>query len=106
MPVSNMWFDSMWVVNDNDTFYSFTATINLDGPAYAAAQVSLTSDFCFDTPGGSQSYVTEYSANGNTVDLSNDTPEFVLVQNATSFTFRLDTLNGRAVALMNVFIFD
>jgi len=95
----------MWVVNDNDTFYSFTATINLDGPAYAAAQVSLTSDICFDTPGGSQSYISEYSANGNTVDVSNDTPEFLLIEDATSFTFRLDTLNGRAVALMNVFIF-
>jgi hypothetical protein len=101
-----MWFDSMWATDPQEIGNSVTATINLDGPAYAAAQVSLTRGAYFDTPGWNQCYITEYSSNGNPVDVSNDAPEFLIIQNATSFTFRADTFQGAVTALMNVFLFD
>jgi hypothetical protein len=106
MAIYDMWLDSMWATDPQEIGNSVTATINLGGPAYAVAQVSLTRAAYFDTPGWDQCYVTEYSSNGNPVDLSNNPPEYLIIEDATSFTFRADTLQGAVTALMNVFLFD
>ena len=106
MAIYEMWLDSMWAYDGSGDGYSETATINLGGPAYAVAQISLTRAAYFDTPGWDQCYITEYSSNGNPVDLSNNPPEYLIIENATSFTFQADAFQGAVTALMNVFLFD
>ena len=106
MAIYDMWLDSMWATDPQEIGNSITATINLGSPAYAVAQVYLNRAAYFDTPGWDQCYIREYSSNGNPVDVSNDAPEYLIITNATSFTFQADTLSGAVTALMNVFLFD
>jgi len=106
MAISDMWFDSMWASDPQGTGNSVSTTINLDAPANAAAQISLSGAAYFGTPGWDQCYIIEYSSNGNPVDVSNQNPEFLLITDATSFTFKADTYQGVVTALMNVFLFS
>jgi len=106
MAVTDMWFDSMWATDPQEIGNSVTATINLEQPAYAAAQISLTRAAYFDTAGWDQCYIIEYSSDGNPVDVSNEAPEYLIIENATSFTFQADAFQGAVTALMNVFLFD
>lgn len=104
MAINSMWLDVMGASDPNSNGVSVTATITLAQPSYAAAQVTLTRAAYFDTPGWDQCYIIGYSENGNPVDLSNAPPEYLIIQGATSFTFRADAFQGAVTALMNVFI--
>ena len=107
MSIYNMWADSMWATDPQESGNSVSATINLgETVPVALAQISLTRAAYFDTTGWDQCYITGYSSNGNPVDISNDAPVFLIISNATSFTFGADAFQGAVTALMNVFLFD
>jgi hypothetical protein len=106
MAVQEIYFSSGWAFNDGTGGYSFSGTVNLPHQMPSAvAQVMLTRSAYFDTPGWNQVYITGFTANGNPVPVT-DSPVDLAINNADSFSFQGDTLDGAITASMTVFCFE
>lgn len=85
---------------------SFSGTLNLpQGLSAAVAQVALTHSEQYYTPGYCQVYLTDYSANGNPVPVT-DGSVVLVISNPDSFSFEGGAANGFVISSIMAYCFE
>jgi hypothetical protein len=103
MAINELWFNEMWGSDDGDGSHG-TMTINLPSPTYTCGTVALTRVANYDDFSFAQVYFIGYSSHGNPVPVP-DTPAYLIISDATSFTVQADLTDGAMTAQMTLFLF-
>jgi len=103
--ITGLYFSGVGAWDDGWGGEQWFATINLDGPSNAVAQITIETYNPNDGGSYGQGLVTGYVQGGGWFDVSANNDAYLYVSGATSFTFEANVLQGDVFCTANVFVY-